>query len=266
MIKRRPKVETIWCIWLKDFKIRCVSSNIFLSQFHFSFSKIFSIPLNDLSPQDPSLHLPPLASAVSSWFPTERHHAGITDSGSFVTSGPSPFRTTSVRVGPAPCKSSASCANVSGKAWWRHLQWHRGTRSRTTISCYSLTEYRKTFNYTWHIDYCPTVTLPILFFIFLTNYNKTSNQQTYAKIQIHKSKCSNLHEKKQNKTCSKLHTWCLLKVFFNIYVFYKVLNKGVLKPSHCRHYSFFKVWHHFSSPAYNFLSNGVFYPPKTMLK
>lgn len=205
-------METIWCIWLKDFKITCFSLNIFLSQFLFSFSKIFSIPLHDLSPQDPSLHLPPLASAVSSWFPTERHHAGIADSGSFVTSGPSPLRTTSVRVGPAPCKSSASSADVSGKAWWRHLQWHRGIRSRTTISCYSLTEYRKTFNYTWHIDYCPTVTLPILFFIFLTNYNKTSNQQTYAKIQIHKSKCSNLHEK--NKTCSKLHTSCLLKVFF----------------------------------------------------
>lgn len=205
-------METIWCIWLKDFKITCFSLNIFLSQFLFSFSKIFSIPLHDLSPQDPSLHLPPLASAVSSWFPTERHHAGIADSGSFVTSGPSPLRSTSVRVGPAPCKSSASSADVSGKAWWRHLQWHRGTRSRTTISYYSLTEYRKTFNYTWHIDYCPTVTLPILFFIFLTNYNKTSNQQTYAKIQIHKSKCSNLHEK--NKTCSKLHTWCLLKVFF----------------------------------------------------
>lgn len=260
-------METIWCIWLKDFKITCFSLNIFLSQFLFSFSKIFSIPLHDLSPQDPSLHLPPLASAVSSWFPTERHHAGIADSGSFVTSGPSPLRTTSVRVGPAPCKSSASSADVSGKAWWRHLQWHRGTRSRTTISCYSLTEYRKTFNYTWHIDYCPTVTLPILFFIFLTNYNKTSNQQTYAKIQI-QIKMFKFTWKKQNKTCSKLHTWCLLKVFFffNIYVFYKVLNKGVLKPSHCRHYSFFKVWHHFSSPAYNFLSNGVFSPPKTMLK
>lgn len=213
MIKRRPKVETIWCIWLKDFKIRCVSSNIFLSQFLFSFSKIFSIPLHDLSPQDPSLHLPPLASAVSSWFPTERHHAGITDSGSFVTSGPSPFRTTSVRVGPAPCKSSASCADVSGKAWWRHLQWHRGTRSRTTISCYSLTEYRKTFNYTWHIDYCPTVTLPILFFIFLTNYNKTSNQQTYAKIQIHKSKCSNLHEKNKTKHAANYTLDVYLKFF-----------------------------------------------------
>lgn len=191
-------METIWCIWLKDFKITCFSLNIFLSQFLFSFSKIFSIPLHDLSPQDPSLHLPPLASAVSSWFPTERHHAGIADSGSFVTSGPSPLRTTSVRVGPAPCKSSASSADVSGKAWWRHLQWHRGTRSRTTISCYSLTEYRKTLHLTYRLlSHCYLTNTLFHIFDKLQQNIKPTNICKNTNTQI---KMFKFTWKKQNKT------------------------------------------------------------------